>query len=1152
MSSFDVTAILKANVSNFTGGIKEAQSVFEGFKSRTNRTFESVASGFGTAGTAMSATFTAPTVAGITSVIKSYASLEQAVGGVRTLFANKMGDASQEVINNANRAFQTAGVSATKYMEQVSSFSATLLQGLAGDTASAAKYGDKAIIDMADNANKMGTSITDIQNAYQGFAKDNFTMLDNLKLGYGGTQEEMARLVNESGVMGASFKATANNVKDIPFHKLIDAIHETQKRLGITGATAEEAASTVSGSFEAMKAAGQNLVGGLGNNEANIRELMSNMGLTIRNFASNIKRVLLNIWNNLPMAEWQKWIALITVSAGPVLLAISGIMKTVGAMKSVFAGLSVLSNPFALIIVSLGALVLAFKYAYNHSETFRKIVDATVNTVSTLFGKLKSAVQPVIDVIGNLFSKFNIGAFAPLIGAIGLVVVAFTKLKNMKIKPPEIKPPNIANVFKPLTDFVKGIGNSIKSVLTGIGQAISTAFQGIGTGLATMFRGIALVNPATMLAFAAAVLAVGAAITLILTQSDGLTALFNGIGTVITSVGTAIATVISSISTLAPVITAFGTAMATVISSISTGIATVITAVTPIIQILADAFVKVAPIIASAIVQIIQALAPFMPSITQLATVVASVISQIVGAFNTLVGQIVPILEQVKGIVLAFGDVLSKVFSGASDVIKSFGDAVSSILDSLAGVFDSIGNAALNAGQGFKALAEGVVMITNTGLADLTASLAATATGLGAIALQGPGLATAGQAMSMLGAGMMLFGQASVMLQATLTALPTLLTAFTTALTNLPNILTTTVTAMTTFGTNIQTALTGLTGLGSIVTQFNAMLMTIAPATMLAGVGLASFNAQASSANSALVSLGASANTAQGSIVALGAGIQSAMANATASIANAGSQMATTVQYAGTQMTVIMQAAMNQIKSAIINGMNASSQVVRTEMTQMVEIFRTAGQNMVTEWDNVGRKLVEKSNETVNNIRNALNNISNINLYNHGLAVMQSFAQGLDAEWRNIQSSVSSMAQWIRDHKGPISYDRRLLIDNGIALMQGLHRGIDTGFVKVQNLVSSMANAISTTLNSAIDTEMRLAGLEARTTSGISVAHTPQSVNHSINNTASNRDLINKIDELITETKNGKFVYLDGQKVGNTVDRRLGQNTQIRSRTSWH
>lgn len=1124
MASFDVTAILKANVGNFTSGIKEAQSVFEGFKSRTNRSFESVASGFGTAGTAMSASFTAPTVAGITSVIKSYASLEQAVGGVRTLFANSMGDASQEVINNANRAFQTAGVSATKYMEQVSSFSATLLQGLAGDTASAAKYGDKAIIDMADNANKMGTSITDIQNAYQGFAKDNFTMLDNLKLGFGGTQEEMARLVNESGVMGASFKATANNVKDIPFHKLIDAIHETQKKLGITGATAEEAASTVSGSFEAMKAAGQNLVGGLGDNEANIQELMSNMAVTIRNFASNIKRVLLNIWNNLPMAEWQKWVALITVSAGPVMLALSGIMKMVGAMKSVFAGLSVLSNPFALIIVSLGALVLAFKYAYNHSETFRKIVDATVNTVSTLFGKLKSAVQPVIDVIGNLFSKFNIGAFAPLIGAIGLVIVAFTKLKNMKIKPPEVKPPNIANVFKPLTDFVKGIGNSIKSVLTGIGQAISTAFQGIGRGLATMFRGIALVNPATMLAFAVAVLAVGAAITLILTQSDGLTALFNGIGTVVTSIGTAIATVISSISTLAPVITAFGTALATVISSISTGIATVITAVTPIIQILADAFVKVAPIIANAIVQIIQALAPFMPSITQLATVVASVISQIVGAFNTLVGQIVPILEQVKGIVEAFGEVLLKVFSGASDVIKSFGDAVSSILDSLAGVFDSIGNAALNAGNGFKALAEGVVMITNTGLADLTASLAATATGLGAIALQGPGLATAGQAMTMLGTGMMLFGQASVMLQTTLTALPTLLTAFTTALTNLPNILATTVTAMT----------------------------TLVPAITLAGVGLASFNAQANSTNSALVSLGASANIAQASVVALGIGIQSAMAGATGAIANAGSQMATTIQYAGTQMTVIMQAAMNQIRNAITNGMNSSLQTARNSMTQIVEVFRTAGQNMVIEWENVGQRLVEKSNQTVENIRNALNNISNINLYNHGLAVMQSFSDGIDREWSNIKTKVGGMAQWIRDHKGPISYDRRLLIDNGIAIMQSLHRGISTGFVEVQTLVSSMAGTISDSLNAAIDTEMRLAGLEARTTSGISIAHTPQSVNHSINNTASNRDLINKIDELIIETKNGKFVYLDGQRVGNTVDRRLGQNTQIRSRTSWY
>lgn len=164
------------------------------------------------------------------------AALEQSLGGVETLFKDSAG----KVIANAEKAYATAGVSANSYMEQVTSFSATLLQGLGGDTEAAAKVADQAIIQMSDNANKMGTSIGSIQYAYQGFAKDNYTMLDNLKLGYGGTQAEMARLVNESGVLGDAIQVTDQTVRDVPFDKIIEAIGVIQDRLGITGTTALE------------------------------------------------------------------------------------------------------------------------------------------------------------------------------------------------------------------------------------------------------------------------------------------------------------------------------------------------------------------------------------------------------------------------------------------------------------------------------------------------------------------------------------------------------------------------------------------------------------------------------------------------------------------------------------------------------------------------------------------------------------------------------------------------------------------------------------------------------------------------------------------------------------------------------------------------
>lgn len=184
------------------------------------------------------------------------AALEQSLGGVETLYKNH----AQTVINNANKAWKTAGLSANEYMEQSTTFAASLLNSLGGDTEKAAKYADMAIVDMSDNANKMGTSIESIQNAYQGFSKQNYTMLDNLKLGYGGTKTEMQRLLSDAEklpeAMGRSFDI--NNLNDV-----YDAIHLIQGELGITGTTAKEAATTLTGSFNAMKSAGTNLVGAL-------------------------------------------------------------------------------------------------------------------------------------------------------------------------------------------------------------------------------------------------------------------------------------------------------------------------------------------------------------------------------------------------------------------------------------------------------------------------------------------------------------------------------------------------------------------------------------------------------------------------------------------------------------------------------------------------------------------------------------------------------------------------------------------------------------------------------------------------------------------------------------------------------------------------
>lgn len=216
--------------------------------------------------------------------LDDYAEYEQLVGGVETLFKQS----ADQVIEYANHAYETAGLSANEYMNTVTSFSASLLQGLGGDTEKAAEVANQAVIDMADNANKMGTSMEMIQNAYQGFAKQNYTMLDNLKLGYGGTATEMARLINDSGVLGDTVEVTAETVNSVSFDKMIEAIHVIQDQMGITGTTAEEAASTIEGSVNMMKSAWSNLVTGIADDNADLDKLIENFTYSVSKAAENI------------------------------------------------------------------------------------------------------------------------------------------------------------------------------------------------------------------------------------------------------------------------------------------------------------------------------------------------------------------------------------------------------------------------------------------------------------------------------------------------------------------------------------------------------------------------------------------------------------------------------------------------------------------------------------------------------------------------------------------------------------------------------------------------------------------------------------------------------------------------------------------------
>ena len=234
----------------------------------------------------------------VKEAVNNYGDYEQLTGGVEKLFGNS----ADTVMQYAEEAYKTAGISANEYMEQITSFAASLVSSLDGDTKEAAVMGNQAVVDMADNANTFGTAIESIQNAYQGFAKQNYTMLDNLKLGYGGTKEEMERLITDAEKLDSSFKATRdeNDNLTMSFSEIVQAIHIVQTEMNVTGTTSKEAASTLQGSAGTAQAAWQNLLTTLGDENGDVEEAVEDWTDAVKTNIENTAKVVRNVFQNIP------------------------------------------------------------------------------------------------------------------------------------------------------------------------------------------------------------------------------------------------------------------------------------------------------------------------------------------------------------------------------------------------------------------------------------------------------------------------------------------------------------------------------------------------------------------------------------------------------------------------------------------------------------------------------------------------------------------------------------------------------------------------------------------------------------------------------------------------------------------------------------
>ena len=317
----------------------------------------------------------------LSASISEGAALEQSLGGIETLFK----DSADKVKANAAKAYQTAGMSANDYMELTTSFSASLLSSLAGDTSKAADVADMAMVDMSDNANKMGTNMEDIKNAYQGFAKQNYTMLDNLKLGYGGTKSEMERLLADAQkISGVEYNI--DNLSDV-----YSAIHVIQGQLDITGTTAKEAATTISGSFNQMKAAAKNVMGEIALG-MDVGPALNELANTIITFAAgNLLPTVWNVISALPSA-----IVTFVTALGPQLFAaVSGLIPQIAS--GITTGIPTLYQ---------SAMQLMDQFNIGIQEQLPTLLQKGVDFISNIVNGILQNLPQVITMAGNVITYF--------------------------------------------------------------------------------------------------------------------------------------------------------------------------------------------------------------------------------------------------------------------------------------------------------------------------------------------------------------------------------------------------------------------------------------------------------------------------------------------------------------------------------------------------------------------------------------------------------------------------------------------------------------------------------------------------------------------------------------------------------------------------
>lgn len=855
------------------------------------------------------------------AAISEGAALQQSLGGIETLFKGS----ADKVKGYANEAYKTTGLSANAYMENVTGFSASLLQSLGGDTNKAAETANMAMIDMSDNANKMGTSMESIQMAYQGFAKQNYTMLDNLKLGYGGTKQEMERLLNDAQKL-TGVKYDINNLSDV-----YNAIHAIQENLDITGTTAKEAASTFSGSFESMKAAAQNVLGKLALGENILPSLHALLKTTSTFLFDNFLPMVGNIFSGLGLVLTEGISQIASQLFGDAfgsavfdqLARVTGIFDTFFDM--IFGSLSKQDN-----IDILNTLGFS-------EEAATQIVNIADN-IRVTFENIGSAIGDVIGIVGDFVGD--------LLGikdgeqGVNLLGTAFESVTNF-----------IRKASESFSKFTKWLKDSpialdlLKSAVVGI----TSAWAGY-KAVMTVIKGIEAIRNAT-LAITNGLMLAQFVRTGALTTAEAA----NAAATMGASGAFGIFNAVLSANPIGLIVTA--------VAALTAGLVWFFTQ-TETGQKIWSSFVDW-------IKQAWQGIADFFVGLWSGISEGASTLWD--GVVTTWNAYVESLKAMWNAVVTFFSDLWESIKEAASTAWTAITTAVMTVVQPFIDGFMNIWN---NISDGLTQVWEGIKLIFE-GAWEFIKSIF-----LGAILII-IDLVTGN--FGQLGADLSLIWE------------------------GIQNGVSMIWEGIKTYFSGVVDVIVGYaTG---VFENFSNVLSTIWE-----------FIKTAASMAWEWIKF-----TVSNLITELIQGAQNLWNNFVSFLSGLWENIKSTASAAW--------AGLKSLVLGFINGLVSGAQTAWNNMKQAVS-------------------------DLVTKITNIFNGIKNINLWEAGKAILDGFLGGLKSAWDGVTNFVGGIADWIRDHKGPIEYDRKLLIPAGNAIMQGLDQGLQERFKGVKETVGGMAGEI--------------------------------------------------------------------------------------------